>query len=57
MPDDVYLALKTRLEGGMVNLEQIARRVEAALERTGAQPDEFAIRALAQLRGRFLQRM
>jgi predicted nucleotidyltransferase len=47
MPDDIYLALKTRIEAEIVNLERIAQGVEAALERTGAHPDEFAIRALA----------
>jgi predicted nucleotidyltransferase len=47
MPDDLYLALKARLEDEGVSLERIARGVEAALDRVGEQPDEFAIRAVA----------
>jgi predicted nucleotidyltransferase len=47
MPDDVYLALKTRLEDEIVNLERVAQGVVIAIERAGEQPDEFAIRALA----------
>jgi predicted nucleotidyltransferase len=47
MPDDVYLALKTRLEDEMVSLERIGQGVETALKRTEEHPDEFAIRALA----------
>lgn len=47
MPDDAYLALKTRLEDELVNLERIAQGVVMAIERAGEQPDEFSIRALA----------
>jgi predicted nucleotidyltransferase len=47
MSDNPYLALKTRLEDEVVSIERIAQGVEAALERAGPEPDEFATRALA----------
>lgn len=47
MPENPYLALKARLEDELVGLERLARGVEAALGRAGAEPDEFATRALA----------
>jgi predicted nucleotidyltransferase len=47
MPESIPLALKTRLEDELVGLERIAQGLEAALERAGTVPDEFATRALA----------
>lgn len=47
MPDNPYLALKARLEDELVGLERVARGLEAALARVGAEPDEFTTRALA----------
>jgi predicted nucleotidyltransferase len=47
LPEDPYLALKARLEEELVGIERIARGLEAALERAGEEPDEFATRALA----------
>jgi predicted nucleotidyltransferase len=47
MPENPYLALKARLEDELVGLERIARGLDQALERAGAEPDEFATRALA----------
>jgi predicted nucleotidyltransferase len=47
MPEDPYLALNTRLEDELIDLERIAHGVELAVERAGAAPDEFATRALA----------
>jgi predicted nucleotidyltransferase len=47
MPEDPYLALKTRLEDELTGLERIAGNLERALERAGEAPDEFGTRALA----------
>ena len=47
VPQDLYLALKARLEDELVGLERVARGLGKALERVGAEPDEFAARALA----------
>ena len=47
MPENRYLALKARLEDELIGLERIVRGLDAALERAGAEPDEFATRALA----------
>jgi predicted nucleotidyltransferase len=47
MPEDPYLALKTRLEDELTGLERITRGLEMALERAGEAPDEFSARALA----------
>ena len=47
MPEDPYLALKTRLDEELIGLERIVQGLEAALERAGEDPDEFATRALA----------
>lgn len=47
MPDDVYLALKARIDDEVISLERIAQGVGTALERIGEHPDEFASRALA----------
>jgi predicted nucleotidyltransferase len=47
MPEDQYLALKARLEEELIGIERIVQGLEAALERAGEEPDEFATRALA----------
>lgn len=47
MPENQYLALKTRLEDELVSLERVVQGLDAALERVGTAPDEFASRALA----------
>lgn len=47
MSENVYLALKIRLEDELAGLERIAQGLEAALERVGAELDEFATRGLA----------
>jgi len=46
MSDHKYLALKDRLENELISLERVAQGLEAALERVGTTPDEFATRAL-----------
>jgi predicted nucleotidyltransferase len=47
MPEDPYLALRTRLEDELIGLERLSRGLEMALKRAGEAPDEFATRALA----------
>lgn len=47
MSDNPSVALQTRLADELTALERVARGSEVALERGGAEPDEFAIRALA----------
>jgi len=46
-PGHPSLALHTRLADELQGLERVARGLEAALERSGAEPDACAIRALA----------
>ena len=46
MAVDPYLALQERLKDELTNLERLAQHLEAALERAGSVPDEFATRAL-----------
>ena len=48
MPDNPYTSLHTRLADELAGLERVARGLETALlEHGGAEPDEFALRALA----------
>jgi predicted nucleotidyltransferase len=47
MPEDSYLALKTKLEDELIGLERIAQGLTRALARAGDAPDEFATRAVA----------
>jgi predicted nucleotidyltransferase len=46
MPDDQHLVLWNRLRDELVALERTARSLDVALERAGAAPDEFSLRAL-----------
>ncbi|CAG0941631.1 hypothetical protein ANRL1_00616 [Anaerolineae bacterium] len=47
IPENLYLALKVRLEEELIGLDRINRGLTEALARVGATPDEFSARALA----------
>lgn len=47
MSEDVYVALRQRLQDELVGIERIVRGLEAALVQAGDAPDEFGLRALA----------
>lgn len=47
MPEDIYAALRQRLQDELVAIERTVRGLEAGLVQAGDAPDEFALRALA----------
>jgi len=47
MPENPYLALRTRLDEELIDLDRIGRGLTESLKRVGATPDEFSARALA----------
>jgi hypothetical protein len=47
MPENPYLALRTRLEEELIDLDRLDHGLTESLKRVGATPDEFSARALA----------
>jgi hypothetical protein len=45
MPENPYLALRTRLEEELIDLDRLDHGLTESLKRVGATPDEFSARA------------